>query len=81
VKCFQYGREGHKKWECLERKEKRIREEAVLLCEIWEKVKEHCEARELPSRGAAMCMEGWMTPRDVVTFVECRRYKYKGMKT
>jgi len=28
VKCFWYGKEGHKKWECLEGKEKR-KEEAV----------------------------------------------------
>ena len=27
-----------------------------------------------------MCMEEWTTPREVVTFVECRGYDYKGMK-
>ena len=28
-----------------------------------------------------MCMEGWMTRREVVTFVECRGCNYKGTKT
>ena len=28
-----------------------------------------------------MGMKGWMTPREVVTFVECRGYDYKGTKT
>ena len=28
-----------------------------------------------------MCMEGWTTSREVVTFVECRGYDYKRMKT
>ena len=27
-----------------------------------------------------MCMEGWTTPREVVTFVECRGCDYKGTK-
>jgi len=44
-------------------------------------VKEHSGARGLPLRGATMCMEGWMTPREVVTFVECRGCNYKGTKT
>jgi len=34
----------------------------------------------MPPRGAAMYMEGWTTPREVVTFVECRGCNYKGMK-
>jgi len=34
------------------------------------------------SEGAApMCIEGWTTPREVVTFVECRGCDYKGTKT
>ena len=44
-------------------------------------MKEHSGARGLPSREAAMCMEGWMTPREVVTFVECRGCNYKRLKT
>jgi len=44
-------------------------------------VKEHSGARELPPREAAMCIEEWTIPREVVTFVECREYNYKGMKT
>ena len=28
-----------------------------------------------------MCMEGWTTPREVVTFVECKGCDYKGTKT
>ena len=81
VKCFWCGEEGHKKWECLRRKERREKEEAVPLCKVWEKVKEHSGARGLPPRGAAMCMERWTTPREVVTFVECKGCDYKRTKT
>ena len=78
VKCFGCGEKGHKKWECPRR---RKQEEAVPPREVWEKVKEHSRAKGLPPRGAAMCMEGWTTPREVVTFMECRGCDYKGMKT
>jgi len=44
-------------------------------------MKEHSRARGLPLRGVVMCMEGWATPREVVTFVECRGCNYKGTKT
>ena len=78
--CFKCGKEGHKKWECSQRKEKK-RKKVVPPCEVWKKVKEHCRVRGLPLRGAAMCMEGWTTPREVVTFVECKECEYKGTKT
>ena len=48
---------------------------------VWEKVKKYCGVRRLPPRGAAICMKGWTTPREVVTFVEYRGCNYKGMKT
>jgi len=35
----------------------------------------------LPPKGAAICMEGWTIPREVVTFVKCRGCDYKGTKT
>jgi len=79
VKCFGCGEDGHKKWECPNRR-KRKQEEAVPPCKVWEKVKEYSGTRGLPPRGAAMCMEGWTTPREVMTFVECRGCDYKGMK-
>jgi len=79
VKYFWCRRKGHKKWECSEKKEKR-RREATPLREIWKKVKEHSGTRGLPPRGAAMCMEGWMTPREVVTFVEYKECDYKETK-
>ena len=44
-------------------------------------MKEHSGVRGLPPRGAAICMEGWTTSREVVTFVEYRGCDYKGMKT
>jgi len=44
-------------------------------------VKEHSGARGLPPKGAAMYIEGWTTPRKVVTFVEYRGCDYKGTKT
>jgi len=59
----------------------RKKEEEMPLCEVWKKVKEHSRVRGLPPRGAAMCMEGWTTPKEVVTFVECKRCNYKGTKT
>ena len=80
VKCFGCGKEGHKKWKCPQKKERK-REEVALPRKIWEKVKEHSRVRGLPLRGAAMCMEGWTTPREVVTFVEYRGCDYKGTKT
>jgi len=80
VKCFECGEEGHKKWKCPRKKEGR-KEEAALPREIWEKVKKHSGARGLPPRGARMSMEGWMMQKEVVTFVECQGYNYKGTKT
>jgi len=77
VKCFGCG---EKKWECLNMR-KRKQEEAAPPREVWKKVKEHSGVRGLPPREAAMCMEGWTTPREVVTFVECRGCDYKGTKT
>ena len=80
VKCFGCGEKGHKKWECPNMR-RRKQEEAALPQEVWKKVKEHSGTRGLPPRGAAMCMEGWTTPREVVTFVEYRECDYKGTKT
>ena len=80
VKCFGCREEGHKKWKCPKKKERRREEETAPPHEIWEKVKKHSGARGLSPRGAAMCMEGWTTPREVVTFVECRGCNYKGTK-
>jgi len=81
VRCFECGEEGHKKWECPKKKERSKKEEAAPPREVWEKVKKHSGARGLPPRGAAIYMEGWTTPREVVTFVECKGCNYKGMKT
>jgi len=81
VKCFGCGKEGHKRWECPQKKEKRREEEMAPPHKVWEKVKKHSGTRGLPPRRAAMCMEGWTTPREVVTFVECRECNYKGTKT
>jgi len=78
--CFQCREEGHKKWECPKGNKKR-REEAAPLREVWRKIREHCGAKELPPRGAVMSIEGWMMKWKVVTLVECRRYDYKGTKT
>jgi len=79
VKCFGYGEKGYKKWECLNMKKKK-KMEVALLQKVWKKVKEHSRAKGLPSRRAAMCMEGWTTPREVIMFVECRGCNYKGTK-
>ena len=55
-------------------------EEAAPLRKAWKKVKEHSRARGLPPREVAMCMEGWMMRREVVTFVKYWGCNYKGMK-
>jgi len=81
VKYFGYGEEGHKKWEYPRKKVRSKSEEVVPPKEIWERVKLHSGAKELPPRGAKMSMEGWMIQREVVTFVECRGCNYKGTKT
>jgi len=56
----------------------RKREEATPPQKVWKKVKKHSGARGLPPRGAAMCMEEWTMRREVVTFMECQGYDYKG---
>jgi len=81
MKCFECGKEGHKKWECSQKKERRRGEEAMPLRDVWEKVKLYSHNKGLPPRGARMSMEGWMTQKEVVTFVECRGCDYKGTKT
>ena len=80
MKCFECGREGHKKWECPNIK-RRKQKEVALPQKVWEKVKRHSGTRGLPPRGVAMCIEGWTTPREVVTFVEYRGCNYRGIKT
>jgi len=60
VKCFGCREKGHKKWECPNIKKKR-QEVAAPPQEVWKKMKEHSEARGLPSREARMSMEGWTT--------------------
>ena len=80
VKCFRYGEAGHKKWECLRKREKK-REERAPLREVWEKVKLYSGAKGLSPRRARMSIEGWTTQREVVTFVECCGCNYKGTKT
>jgi len=80
VRCFGCGEKGHKKWECLRKRERSRKEEVAPRREVWEKVKKHSGAKGRPPRGAAICIEGWTTPREVVTFVECRGCDYKGTK-
>jgi len=81
VKCFRCGREGHKKWECPKKNERSRKEEVAPPRDIWEKVKLHSSAKGLLPREAKMSKEGWMTRREVVTFVECCGCDYKGTKT
>jgi len=81
VKCFTYGEEGHKKWECPRKKERSKREKMAPPREVWEKIKLHAGAKGLPLQGAKMSMEGWVMGREVVTLVECRGCDYKGTKT
>ena len=81
VKCFGYGEEGHKKWECPRKKERSKNKETALPREVWEKVKLHSSAKRLPPRGVKVSMEGWITRSEVVTFVECRGCDAKGTKT
>jgi len=48
VKCFGYGKEGHKKRECPRKEERSKSEEAAPPREVWEKVKLHSYAKRLP---------------------------------
>jgi len=48
AKCFACREEGHKKWECPRKKERRMSEEAAPPREVWEKVKLHSGAKGLP---------------------------------
>jgi len=48
VRCFGCGEEGHKKWECLRKKERSKNEEVASPREVWEKVKLHSGAKGLP---------------------------------
>jgi len=77
VRCFRYGKQDHKKWEYTK---KNNGEEVALPQNIWRKVREHCGAKELPSREVRISMEGWTTRQEVVMLVECRGYDYKGTK-
>ena len=61
VKCFRYGEEGHKKWECPQTRQKRREEEVALLRKVWEKIREYCGAKRSPLQGAVISMEGWTT--------------------
>ena len=79
VKYFECGEERHKKWECPNMRKKK-QEKVALPRKVWEKVKRHSRVRELLPRKAAMCIEGWTTRREMVIFVEYRRYDYKGTK-
>jgi len=81
VKCFGCGGEGHKKWECPKKKERSNKGEVAPPRAVWEKVKRHSRTKGPPPKGAAICIEGWITPREVMTFVECRGCDYKGIKT
>ena len=60
MKCFWCGKEGHRKWECLEKNEMR-KKEVALRQEIWEKVKKHCGVKGLLPREVVISMKGWMT--------------------
>jgi len=60
---------------------KRRREEVTSLREMWEKVNKHCGMKGLPPRGAVMSMEGYTTQWKIMTLIECRGCKYKGIKT
>jgi len=71
VKCFGCRENGHKKWECPRRREKR-REEVAPLQNVWEKIKWHCGAKGLPPRGVVMSMEGWTMQWELVTLVKYR---------
>jgi len=81
VKCFGYGREGHKKWGCPNMRKKERREEIAPQRGVLEKVKQNCGTKGLPPKGVRMSMEGWTTKWEVVTLVECRGCDYKGTKT
>jgi len=48
---------------------------------LWEKAQEYSSVQDIPLRGTALEKKGWKTRWEVVTFVECGGYNYKGTKT
>lgn len=69
----------HKKWECpnieVEKKKRKTKKVEQ------RKAKEHCVEKGMPPRNARVETRGWMTKWEVVLFMECREYEYKGAKT
>ena len=93
VRCFRYQGIGHYKWECPNIKvEKEKRSEEVvhvarpqkvqqggkLAHPNWGKVQEYCGVENVP-RDAQLLELGWMTEEVIVTYIECRWYRKKGM--
>jgi len=48
---------------------------------LWGKAQEYSSIWSIPLRSTALEQRGWTTRWEVVTFVECRGYSYKGTKT
>jgi len=94
VKCFRYWEGEHYKWECpnIEVERKRRREEKAAhvvrpqkaqqggkpACPNWEKVQEYCRVENVPEN-AQLLELGWITKEVIVTYIECRWCRKKGM--
>ena len=49
-----------------------------LACSNWEKAQEYCEMKDMP-KDARLLELGWMTGEVIVTYIECRWYRKKGI--
>jgi len=56
-------------------------QEKKLAHSLWRKAQEHSGMQGMPLKGTALEKRGWKTKKEIVTFVECGGYEYKGTKT
>ena len=96
VKCFRYQGVGYFKWECsnikVEKKKKRdekvaciaspqkVQQGERLVYSLQRKIQEYSGIQRIPPRSTALEQKEQTTRWEVVTFVECGEYNYKGTK-
>ena len=59
----------------------KIQQERRLACPIQEKIWEHCDKWSMPPEGALLLDKGQIIEEVVVTYIDCRECKDKGVQT
>ena len=96
IQCLRCWRVGYYKWKYpnikVEKEKRRSKKTACAVSpqkaqqekrpvhSLWRKAQGYCGKKGMPPRGVALEEQGWKTRWEVVTFVECGGYKYKGTK-